>query len=483
MDKEIIHLLVVDDEEVGGKTITDYFNSASHPEIVFKSVFFSKGRDAFQYFLEEKVDVILLEIKLEDMDGMELLKNMKELKPLVEVILLTRYGDWELTIKSLKLGAYDFLSKPFDLQALEKIVLKAYERKVLKNENRSISKRLVNRKESQESQAPSSGSENDIITENRQMQEILKLIDDISGTDCNVLIQGESGTGKEMIARLIHKKSQRNSHLFFPINCGAIPENLIESELFGYEKGAFTGAMGRKTGLFEVASQGSLFLDEIGDLPITFQVKLLRVLETGEFNHIGGTKILTTHARIISASNKELKKEVEKNVFRSDLYYRLNVITIVLPPLRERKEDISLLVNYFIIKQSQKLNRPVTKVSKEAMQLLVNYDWPGNVRELQNFISRVIILTEENLITPEIIVRNLPIMNQSEKKIVPKSDTYLELVKKNELITLNHLEERYIRYVLEKSRFNKSKASQILDISDRTLYRKIKEYGISEERK
>jgi DNA-binding NtrC family response regulator len=426
------------------------------------------------FFRNYETDIVVLDIHLGDVNGMELMKEMKKIDPGPEIILLTGYGNGESTIEALRSGAYDYLSKPFDLEALKKIIIKAYEKKILKIENRTINDKL-DTEEALETQ------ELVFIGKNSRIKEIISLISDISNTDCNVLIQGESGTGKELIARLIHKNSLRNNELFFPINCGAIPENLLESELFGYEKGAFTGAVNRKLGLFEVASKGTIFLDEIGDLPLNFQVKLLRILETGEFNRIGGTRIITTDARIISATNKDLKTEVEKNLFRRDLYYRLNVITIPLPPLRERSEDIPILIEYFIEKQSQKINREIRGISKEAMELLKNYDWPGNVRELQNMIDRIIILTPGPVITPEVIARNLPIISNIEESIAKKEmDGYVNLVRKDDLISLQKLEERYIRHILEKTHFNKSKSATILNISERTLYRKIKEYNLKE---
>lgn len=253
--------------------------------------------------------------------------------------------------------------------------------------------------------------------------------------------------------------------------------------MFGYEKGAFTGAANRKLGLFEIADSGTLLLDEIGDLPLNFQVKLLRILEKGEFNRIGGTKIIKTNARVLSATNKNLTEEVEKGFFRRDLYYRLNVITIHLPSLKERKEDIPLLVDYFIKKQCKKIGKSIPSVSKEAMELLIAYEWPGNVRELQNLIDRIIILTPGPIITPEAIARNLSLISLSDAQEDMDDESFVPLVKKNEFITLEKLEELYMRYVLEQVDYSKNKTAMILNISERTLYRKIKEFNIQEAQK
>ncbi len=477
MNKERIGLLIVDDDENMGQSIKDYFLSLNHPHVYFEAYFIAHGKESFEFFKKNDIDIAVLDVRLKDMSGMELLKKMKEEKPQTDIILLTGYGSGEATLQALKLGAYDFLSKPFDLEALEKILVRAYEKKILINENRTIHNKISLENSDLSSQDMA------FIGQNSRIKEIISLINDISSTDCNVLIQGDSGTGKELIARLIHKNSLRNNELFFPINCGAIPENLLESELFGYEKGAFTGAANRKLGLFEIANSGTLFLDEIGDLPLNFQVKLLRILEEGEFNRIGGTKIIKTNARVLSASNKNLKEEVEKGFFRRDLYYRLNVITLYLPSLKERKEDIPLLVDYFIKKQCQKIGKSAPSVSKEAMELLMTYEWPGNVRELQNLIDRIIILTPGLVITPEAIARNLSLLSFSDNQEDMDDDSFVPLVKKNEFITLEKLEELYMRYVLDQVNYSKNKAALILNISERTLYRKIKEFNIQEAQK
>jgi len=468
---ETVNLLIIDDEEMTGLTIRDYLRAISGDLVSYNVEFFSDSDEGFKYFKNNPVDVVILDMMLKENDGMRLLKEMKALKPEVEIIILTGYGSGQKSIAALKVGAFDFLSKPFVLASLEKIILKAYSKKVMETENRITS--IIEKKISD--LETSIGSEETFIGNDSKIKEIIGLVSEISKTDCNVLIQGESGTGKELIARLIHKSSNRSQELFFPINCGAIPENLLESELFGYEKGAFTGANTRKLGLFEVATKGTIFLDEIGDLPLTFQVKLLRVLERGEFNRIGGTKILKTETRVISATNKDLRVEVEKGLFRRDLYYRLNVITITLPPLRERILDIPLLVEYFL-KKNNKTDKKI-EISKEAMEILLNYNWPGNVRELQNVVDRIVILSDSNIVTPEIVNRALSMHdNYSKIKQYYESD-FVELVEKDSLITLEELEKRYIKYVFKSTGYNKAKSAYILGISERTLYRKMKQYG------
>ncbi|HCL57663.1 MAG TPA: hypothetical protein DHW82_11740 [Spirochaetia bacterium] len=472
--KNEVKLLVVDDDINIGKGIKTFFENSIIPNAFFTVTFIESELKAIEFYKKNQIDIVILDYQLKNMNGIDILKKMKSINPLPPIILLTAHGSSEVTVKALSCGAYDFLNKPFDFRDLSKIVLHAFDK---------ISHQLKEKElETSHHASRTDSAELNFIGKNIQIKEILKIISDISSTECNVLIQGESGTGKELIARMIHQQSLRKKELFFPINCGAIPENLLESELFGYEKGAFTGAVANKLGLFEIASKGTLFLDEIGDLPHSFQVKLLRVLESGEFNHVGGTKILKTNARILAATNKDLKAAVDDGTFRRDLYYRLNVINFYLPQLRERKDDIPELVNFFIHKLSKKNNKPIQEITKEAMNFLVQYDWPGNVRELQNLIDRVTILTPGDIILPEIIARNLG--SQSINRITAEKtegSLFINLVKKDELITINELESRYIAHVLKQTKFNKIKTSQILDISERTLYRKIKEYNLEND--
>lgn len=476
LKKEEIKILIVDDEETIGLSIKEYFDIEADKNFSFSTKFVSNAQQAFKAYEEENFNIVVLDVRLGDESGISLLKKMKEIKSEPEILLLTGFGNKDIAIEALKAGAYDFLGKPFELSSLKSIIIKAYEKHKIK-----IGKGLSEQKNKEIGKIAYQG-ELVFLGESFKMKQIVSLISDISDTDCNVLIQGESGTGKDLVARLIHKSSLRVNEVFFPINCGAIPENLLESELFGYEKGAFTGANSRKLGLFEIAEKGTLFLDEIGDLPFSFQVKLLRVLESGEFMRIGGDRIITTDARVICATNKDLKKEVEKNLFRQDLYYRLNVISIYLPTLKERKEDLPLLINYFIKKRCKEINKGVCGISKEAMELLIHYDWPGNVRELQNLIDKMIILTHGRVITPEVVASNLseldihsePISSNLPEDVVP-------LLKDGEEITLEELEKRYITYILKRCDYKKSLAASILQISERTLYRKIKEYALYQE--
>lgn len=408
-------------------------------------------------------DCVLLDIRMPVLDGMEAFAKIRDMKPNLPVIFLTAYGSSDLAIKAMKNGAYDYLTKPFDIEELKIKVKKAIELKEL-TEN---APKLVNNKFLDY-------TKEEIIGDSPKMQEVYKEIGKIAVSDATVLIRGESGTGKELVAKAIHQHSNRKNKPFIVVNCAAIPENLLESELFGHEKGAFTDAYSKRIGKFELANDGTIFLDEIGDMSLNLQSKLLRVLQEKTFTRVGGNEIIYSNARIIAATNRNLEELVSKGEFREDLFFRLNVVTITLPPLRERKEDIKLLFDYFIAKYSTKYKKEVNGISKEAIDILLSYDWPGNVRELENAIARAVIVSS----APVILVDDLPL--SLRQKVL--SENNQEIVDDSENLTLPQLiekvEKEAILRALKVSKGNKTKAAQILGISRKSLFNKLRYYNI-----
>jgi two-component system response regulator AtoC len=420
----------------------------------------TNGIEGLKKIESNSFDTILCDLRMPEMDGVSFLKATKEKNLHSTTIMMSAYGTIDMAIEAMKLGAYDYISKPFKPDEIILTLKKAEEREKLRKENLLLKKEI--KKEF--------GLEN-IITKNNTILQIFETIHKISDYDTSVLITGESGTGKELVAKAIHHNSTRNSKPFIAINCGAIPENLLESELFGYVKGAFTDAHQNKKGLFEEANGGTLLLDEIGELPSTLQVKLLRALQEGEVRKIGDTKQIKLDVRIIAATSKDLIQEARKGTFREDLFYRLNVIQIGIPPLRERREDIPLLVNYFIKRYNEKHNLKVKNISSAALNLLLEYDWRGNVRELENAIERAVILSEGNRIEVSALPLGIKKSENGEEKIV-ESDEYS--IKKMHRI----MEEQLIRKALDKSGGNRTQASKLLEISHPALLSKMKGFGI-----
>ncbi len=450
-----MNILIVDDEKTFAEILSENFlRSGENACAVFNAA------DALDFLKKNEVDVVILDINMKGMDGVNALEEIKKINPEIEVIMLTGYGTVQTARDTLKLGAFDYLSKPCDLDELMNTINHAFERKQLKEENRSLHA-VVEKLENPQ-------GEDGIIGTSREIVEILQLIDNIAPTDCTVLIQGESGTGKELVARRVHEKSNRKEKGFIALNCGAIPENLMESELFGYEKGAFTGANSKKIGIFEAFIGGTVFLDEIGDLPLHMQVKLLRVIESQEFQRLGGTKTHKTDIRILSATNKNLEKEVEQDSFRKDLFYRLNVITINLPSLTERPGDIPVLASYFINKFNKQFRKNMAGFTDEAMDILMNYSWPGNVRELENVIERCVILCNDIEISPEYLPGNL----------IKVKKNYNELPQVTSETSIERIEKDHIKKLLEKYYGHRAKTAAALGISERTLYRKLKRFDL-----
>jgi len=420
----------------------------------------NNGIDGLKKVDTGSYDTVLCDIRMPEMDGLEFLKEAQKAGCESTIIMMSAYGTLDTAIEAMKLGAYDYISKPFKPDEIVLTLKKAEERERLRREN------LFLKKEVQKEY-----SFENIISKNERMRQIFDTIRKVAKYKSTILIAGESGTGKELVAKAIHFNSDRSDAPFIPVNCGAIPENLLESELFGHTKGSFTNAVRTKKGLFEEADGGTMFLDEIGELPFQLQVKLLRVLQDGEIRRIGDSKPIIIDVRIIAATIKDLDKEVRENKFRDDLFYRLNVLPIKIPPLRDRKEDIPILVDHFIQKYSRELNNPIEGINPEALNCLLNYNWQGNVRELENIIERAIVLTDSN----QIQVENLPIevQNPREESRVSLLNDELSIKK-----TSRYLEMDLIKKALHQTNGNHTHAAKLLEISHRALLYKIKEYGI-----
>jgi len=413
----------------------------------------SNGQEAMSIITEETLDIGLFDIKLPDTDGVDLLGRLRETQPTAEVIMLTGYASVDTAIRSMKLGAYDYLTKPVKLSELHTVILKAYEKKQLKE------KTIVLEEQLQRIEV-----HDKLVGDSKEINIVKKAISLVGNSNVPVLILGETGTGKELVARAIHAQSSRAGSPFVIINASNLQESILESELFGYKKGAFTGAQTDKVGLLQIATRGTFFVDEVADMGMPIQSKLLRVLETGAFRKLGDTKEITVDVRFIFATNKVIEEEVKANRFRKDLFYRLNTFVIQVPPLRDRKDDIPILTKYFLEKHARKGSRKA--VSKQAMNLLVAYHWPGNVRELANVIERAILISADR---SEIISDDLP-----QTIALPSFDTVeRKRALSQDTLRLDSMEKEHIEKVLEFADGNKSKAARLLGISRKKLYQKI----------
>jgi len=410
--------------------------------------------EASKILKKEEFDIVITDLKMKGLKGLDLLEETNKVAPLTPVIIITAFGTIESAIKAMKMGAYDYITKPFQMDELVLTVKKALENLLLKKEVIRLKKEVESKYHFHH-----------IIGKSPLMQKVYDLIERISDTSSNVLITGESGTGKELVAKAIHYNGVRKEGPCIAVNCAAIPETLLESELFGYKKGAFTDAKSDKKGLISEANEGTLFLDEINEMPLTLQAKLLRVIEEREVRPLGDTNSYPIDVRIISTSNRDVESSIKQGRFREDLYYRLKVIDIEMPPLRERKEDIPLLIQHFITKFSNEFKKNISGVSKDALKLLLNYSWPGNVRELENVIQRAMTLSKHEVI----LVEDLPAQMVQEKDE--------DLIEKGvrEKYTVDQLEKEYIKKVLIEVGGNKSKAADILGLDRKTLYRKLQE--------
>jgi DNA-binding NtrC family response regulator len=416
----------------------------------------ASGEAALELLQMKPFDLVLVDLVMEEMDGIEVLREINRQWPQTEVVIITAHGTIETAVKALKEGAYDYLTKPINVKRFRSYVHNILRTQELQEENRLLREQL--RTEQEYSQ---------IIGRSEKLLTILEMIEQLAPTDVNILIEGESGTGKELVAHAIHQKSGRGQKPFVSVNCGALPKELIGSELFGHEKGAFTGASQRKQGRFELADRGTLFLDEIAEMDLEAQVTLLRILEGGRFRRVGGTREVKVDVRVIAATNKSLKKQVREGRFREDLFYRLNVVRMSLPPLRERREDIKPLAQHFLDTFSTKYHKSNLKFASELNERLTHYQWPGNIRELKNCIERAVILAREQLIGLDLLPERL----QLESDLATKAEVSVGL-------SLAEMEREMIRQTLEHTGGHRKRTAEILGISERDLYYKLKKYEL-----
>ena len=445
-----IKILIVDDEVNMLESLSEVLRNKGYLVATARN-----GLEALEKLKEKYFNMAVADLKMPEMGGLELLEVMKERYPQTPVVMLTGYATINSAVDAMKKGAYDYLVKPFSPDKILLIAKKIMEEENLREENRFLRQELERKGE--------------IITQNQRMRKLKDLMKQVASTQATVLITGETGTGKELVARGIHRGGSRKRNLFVKVNCAALAEGVLESELFGHERGAFTDAYIQRRGRFELADGGTLFLDEIGDIPLATQVKLLRVLQEGEFERVGGEETIKVDVRIVAATNQSLPEAIKEKRFREDLFYRLNVVSIDLPPLRERKEDIPLLAQYFL-KKHRAANRRVEGISKKALDRLTSYPWPGNVRELENTMERTIILAKRPLIEEEDLSlpsRNTAFLGKLDFSLSSKS--------------LREIEETALRAVLEQTRWNLSRAAQILEISRTTLYSKIKKHKLAKQ--
>lgn len=455
--QKINRVLVVEDNETMRLGLVESLKRGGYNVAAFDN-----GPDAVKHFNANKEPAAVVDLKMEPMDGIQILEEIKKINPKTEVIMISAYGSVETAVKAMQLGAFDFLTKPFSPDELRLRVKKVFEK--IADEQKIESLIEQNRILSEELKT----GYGEMIGTSQSMKQIFSLIEQIADKQSAVLIQGESGTGKELVARAIHERSPRSQNSFIKINCGALNDNLLESELFGHERGAFTGAVKNKKGRFELADKGTLFLDEIGDISQAMQVKLLRVLQDGEFERVGGEETLSTDVRIICATNRDLQKLMMDGKFREDLYYRLSVIPINLPPLRERIDDIVALVEHFLKKVAGKNHIPAKKIDKEGIRLLIEYPWPGNIRELENLIERLSVISSGKQIDAELIASHLG-------KSVNSANDYEDLALEEAVFSF---EKKMIVQAMKKAGGVKKRAAKILGISTSVLYYKLEKYGL-----
>ena len=450
-------ILIAEDDLTGRETLAEAFADRG-----YKPVTAVNGNEALAILKSEEIDLVVTDLVMPGVDGMRVLK---EAVPICPVILITAHGTVDNAVDAMKLGAFDFVSKPIHLPHLFALVERALQMKTLTSENENLRKRVE-----------ISYDFETMIGRTQIMRSVFEQIKLVGQTETTVCILGESGTGKELVANAIHQHSLRSAKPFIKVNCAAISENLLESELFGHEKGSFTGAMKQRRGRFELADGGTLLLDEISEMSPSLQSKLLRILQEQEFERVGGTETLKVNVRIITASNADLHKRISEGTFREDLYYRISVFPIHLPPLRERRDDIPLIIDHFMRSHTKKMNKNIDGISSEVLDIMTNYDWPGNVRQLQNAVERFCVMTPENQIVDtnhlpsELITDKIP--QNTEKQITsPESSLLPEK-------TMDQLEEMAIRQSLKKYGGNRAQTAKALDIGLKTLYRKIEKYGI-----
>jgi two-component system NtrC family response regulator len=448
-------ILIVDDEAPQREILAGYLKKKQHRIFQANSV-----TEALHLLAKNSIDILLTDLKMPDRTGLDLLKDVKAHTPEVVVVLMTAYGSIEGAVDAMKEGAYDYLNKPIDLDELDLLIQRIQERAELLSENRLLKEQLAERNSFEE-----------IVSQSPEMETVLNTAARVAESKASVLIRGESGTGKELIAHAIHFRSPRKEKPFVIVNCAALNANLLESELFGHEKGAFTGAERQHRGRFETAHRGTLFLDEIGDIPLAAQIKLLRVLQEQKFERVGGSQTLEVDVRIITATNRNLEESIINGSFREDLFYRLNVITLEIPPLRNRRQDIPTLLEHFLNLYTKENRRKKLSFSKEAWDLLIRYEYPGNVRELQNIIQRAVILSRRDTIT----TNELPLVlkKQPDESTISSKNSTQTLPEK-----VNHLEKELVFDALQIHQGNQSKAAKQLGISERNLRYRLKKWGV-----
>lgn len=464
-------LLVIDDEQSVRYSFKKLLNTKEYS--ISEA---SNAEEAVVAFRKNPPHLVILDIEMPGKDGIQVLKELKQISPKTPVIIITAYGSGDRVIKAMKYGAYEYIEKPFDIPHFMKVVEEALN---------TVSISIPETPDSPEKRKQIAAKIDDIIIgESVAIKEVFKLIGKVATSDASILITGESGTGKELVARAIHKYSDRAGKPFIAINCAAIPEALLESELFGYEKGSFTGADRQKTGKFEEAHQGTLFLDEIGDMSLALQAKVLRILQEGTLERLGSSKIIRVNARLVAATNRNLENDIITKTFREDLYYRLKVVTISLPPLRMRREDIPLLARHFIGKHSKENGNNLLKLHPDSIQRLCDYPWPGNIRELENVIKRAIILTKGSVISPELLFEGteIPVFSKTPDTS-SRLGTYLNqdiISREGEIFKLagEEFEKDLLKWALIKTGGNQVKAAKILGISRVMLHERIEKYGL-----
>jgi DNA-binding NtrC family response regulator len=444
MNKSPVRVLVVDDDPVTLNLLNEVLSKEGYRVDTALG-----GEEAITKGMDQLFDVVITDVKMGDKDGMEVLRSFRKNTPDTTVIMITAFGSIETAIEAIREGAFDYISKPFKLEEIKLTVQRALEQRRLLQENKLYRQELLSKYQFE-----------NFIGRTPQILQVYKTIAKVANTKSTVLIYGESGTGKELVARSIHYNSQRNQRPFIPVDCASLVETLLETELFGHVRGAFTGALSAKKGLFEEADGGTLFIDELSNLNLSLQTKLLRFLQDHEIKRVGGTENIKVDVRVIAATNQPLEPLIKKATFREDLFYRLNVVSITLPPLRERKEDIPLLANHFLQKFSGEHHKAISHISPEALEILMGYDWPGNVRELENTIERAIILSPHPIILPEDLPQKL--LGSEPAAPPPHSEKPL---------SLKEVEKRHILKVLQETHGNKKKAAEILGIDRTTLYR------------
>ncbi len=448
------NILVIDDEAAQRDVLTGYLKKKGYK--IFSA---SSGKEGIETAQTNPVDIILSDFKMPDLNGIEVLEQVKKINPEISFVIVTAYGTVENAVKAMRLGAFDYISKPVDLDELDLMIERIIEHKNLKSENQLLKTQL------QEKYKITS-----IVSQSQKMEEVINVAARVADSKANVLITGENGTGKEVLAKAIHYISPRKDAAFIAVNVPALTETLLESELFGHEKGAFTGADKMKKGRFEIAHGGTIFLDEVGDIPQSIQVKLLRVLQEHQFERVGGTEKIEVDVRIIAATNKDLEQKIKDETFREDLYYRLNVVSIKIPPLRERKEDILPMIESFIEKYCKENSKEKLEISKEAIDILMKYNYPGNVRELENIIERAVVLTRGKVIT----LNDLPMHIKGFKE----EKTLATLGKGSLTEQVEAIEKQLIFDALQESGGNQTKAGKLLGLTERNLRYKLKKYSI-----